>query len=82
MMPPSVNAGMSAFPESGRSDHRKITKMKVRFRPEADVLKRSNLQLFEPLALQPFLLYLLNPLRMFQCGSVVLSDCFVFQPGF
>jgi hypothetical protein len=27
---------MSAFPKSGRSDHWKMAKMKVRFRPEAD----------------------------------------------
>jgi len=29
--------GMSSFPESGRSDEAKIIKIKVRFRPEAEV---------------------------------------------
>jgi hypothetical protein len=29
---------MSAFPESGRSDWQKLGEIKVRFRPQADVL--------------------------------------------
>ncbi len=29
--------GMTAFPESGRSDHQILSEIKVRFRPKADV---------------------------------------------
>ncbi len=35
MMPPSVNAGMCAFPESGRSGTAKTAEIRGRFRPQA-----------------------------------------------
>jgi len=34
--PLKTKRGMSAFPESGRSDHRNLSEIKVRFRPIAD----------------------------------------------
>ncbi len=36
-----MQAPMSAFPESGRSEVLKIVEMRVRFRPEADVHNHS-----------------------------------------
>jgi len=33
------NSGMSAFPESGRSNCWKLREMRVRFRPQADIEK-------------------------------------------
>ncbi len=33
---------MSAFPESGRSDHLKLSEIRVRFRPQADLATQFN----------------------------------------
>jgi hypothetical protein len=33
----AANSLMSAFLQSGRSDHQKLSEIKVRFRPEADI---------------------------------------------